>query len=223
MGLGNAIAPIAVKERLRRPPGHRHGCLHDGDPDRLDVVRGARGPDRRGARRLACCADRVLARDLRAARGLDRAHAAAMRRTRAGRGFPRLPSAVATAWLLVCIFALMGSAYYGLDALAPRRLRRARLERSVGRAAARDDEPDRHPGVVRGAVALRPSRRPPAVARRAERRLRHRSRRARRGAGAGVGLGAARRHRAGWPVRARDDAAARLRGRRRRASAASWR
>ena len=42
-----------------------------------------------------------------------------MSRTHGSAGFPRPPLRSRTAWLLVCIFSLMGSAYYGLNAWLP--------------------------------------------------------------------------------------------------------
>ena len=62
MGLGNALAPISVKEHFERAACGGHGRLHDRDPDRLDE----RGCARRAAcglvRRLAWRADRHLVR-----------------------------------------------------------------------------------------------------------------------------------------------------------------
>ena len=51
MGLGNALAPLAVRETRARPPGDGHRRLHDGDPDRLD-----RWPPRSPCRSPPCSA-----------------------------------------------------------------------------------------------------------------------------------------------------------------------
>ena len=51
MGLGNAIAPIAVTRDGARAARHRDGCLHDGHPDRLD-----RRPPRSRCRSPRCSA-----------------------------------------------------------------------------------------------------------------------------------------------------------------------
>ena len=75
MGLGNAIAPIAVKERVADRPATGTGVYTTGIQIGSTVVRGARGPARRRARRLARGPDHVLARRVRAARRLARAHA----------------------------------------------------------------------------------------------------------------------------------------------------
>ena len=125
---------------------------------------------------------------------------------------PRLPWRSRTAWLLVAIFASMGSAYYGLNAWLPDAYgERGWSDESAGRAPRRD-EPHRHPRVVRRAVALRPVRRAQAVARRHEPLLRDRGDRPRRLPLARLPVGADRRDLAGRHVRARDDPAARSRG-----------
>ena len=62
MGLGNALAPISVKEHFEDRPATGTGVYTTGHPDRLDGRGGARRPARRLALRLARRPDRDLVR-----------------------------------------------------------------------------------------------------------------------------------------------------------------
>ena len=104
---------------LREPARHRDGRVHDRHPDRLDE-RGALAVPLagwlagwRGALiAISCVALLSLIAWVVLTRG-DEPHAAPAATV------PRLPWRSRTAWLLVAIFALMGSAYYGLNAWLP--------------------------------------------------------------------------------------------------------
>ena len=105
---------------LREPARDGHRRLHDGHPDRLDRAP-QRSPSRspawlggwRGALiAISCVALLSLVAWVVLTRG-DAPHAAPAATV------PRLPWRSRTAWLLVAIFALMGSAYYGLNAWLP--------------------------------------------------------------------------------------------------------
>ena len=152
MGLGNALAPIAVRETVPDRPATGTGVYTTGIQIGSTVSAALAVPlaavlgGWRGALiafSVVACADR---------RRLGRARARTARRTcgrrRSSRG---CRGAAARAWLLVAIFALDGVGVLRAQRLAPRRVRRARLERRDGGRAARRDEPDRHPRVVRRA------------------------------------------------------------------------
>ena len=214
MGLGNALAPLAVRETVPERPATGTGVYTTGIQIGSTVAAALAVPlagllgGWRGALIALSVVACVIARRVGGARARRRARTSAARAgsSRACRG------GRARAWLLVAIFGVDGLRVLRAQRLASRRLRRARLERRLGRAAARRDEPDRDPVLVHHPLAVRPPRRQAAVARRGDARSSPRARSASsRLPGARVPLGAARRHRAGRRVRARDDAPARLR------------
>jgi len=118
MGLGNAISPVAVKETVPDRPATGTGVYTTGIQigstvsAALAVPLAAALGGWRGALAafsIASCALLVAWRGL--TRGGDPHIPAA--------GFPRPPVRSGIAWLLVAVFALMGSAYYGLNAWLP--------------------------------------------------------------------------------------------------------
>ena len=214
MGLGNAIAPIAVKERVVDRPATGTGVYTTGIQIGSTVVGGARGADRRCARRLARGADHVLARRVWTAGCLAGAHTRRRAPHARDRGSRTRRFARDIAWLLVCIFALMGSAFYGLNAWLPDAYaEQGWSDQSAGLLLATmsvmaiptsfvvpflsDRYGGRRPWLVASSVVFFVS----AVGLVAT-------------PGLAYGWALAGRHRAGRHVRARDDLAARLRGRR---------
>ena len=119
MGLGNALAPIAVKERFEARPATGTGVYTTGiqigstSAAVLAVPLAAWLGGWRGALiAISCVALLSLVAWIVLTRG-EQPHAAPAATV------PRLPWRSRTAWLLVAIFALMGSAYYGLNAWLP--------------------------------------------------------------------------------------------------------
>ena len=119
MGLGNALAPISVKEHFEKRPATGTGVYTTGIQIGSTVTAALAVPlaawfgGWRGALIAISClallslvAWIVLTWD-------EEPHAAPAATV------PRLPWRSLTAWLLVAIFALMGSAYYGLNAWLP--------------------------------------------------------------------------------------------------------
>ncbi len=118
MGLGNAISPIAVKEHVPDRPATGTGVYTTGI-------------------QIGSTASAALAVPLAAVLGGWRAALITFSLVTCGllvawlvltrgnephtrvAGFPRPPLRSRTAWLLVCVFSLMGSAYYGLNAWLP--------------------------------------------------------------------------------------------------------
>jgi CP family cyanate transporter-like MFS transporter len=119
MGIGNAIAPIAVKERFSHRPATGTGVYTTGIQIGSTVTAALAVPLAAwfGGWRAAVVAFSLAACVLLVAwnvltRG-EEPH------SRPGALMPRLPWGSGTAWLLVAVFALMGSAYYGLNAWLP--------------------------------------------------------------------------------------------------------
>lgn len=119
MGIGNAIAPIAVKERLPRRPATGTGVYATGIQIGSTLAAALAVPLAAwfGGWRAALVVFSVatcllLPAWLLLTRG-EEPHA----RPRAL--VPRLPVRSRTAWLLVAVFGLMASAYYGLNAWLP--------------------------------------------------------------------------------------------------------
>jgi MFS transporter, CP family, cyanate transporter len=117
MGLGNSITPIAVRERVPERPATGTGVYTTGIQigSTLSAALAVPIAAALGGWRAALIAFGVVTLGLLVAwvtltRG-DAPHTAA--------GFPRPPLRSRTAWLMVCIFAMMGSAYYGLNAWLP--------------------------------------------------------------------------------------------------------
>jgi len=119
MGIGNAIAPIAVKERFARRPATGTGVYTTGIQIGSTVAAALAVPLAAwfGGWRAALVAFSLAACGLVVAWALltrgEEPHA------RPAALVPRLPWGSGTAWLLVAVFALMGSAYYGLNAWLP--------------------------------------------------------------------------------------------------------
>lgn len=119
MGLGNAVAPIAVKERFPERPATGTGVYTTGIQMGATAAALLAVPIAGwlGGWRAALAAFSVAALVLLAAWiGLMRGEEP---HERPAATIPRLPWRSGTAWLLVAVFALMGSAYYGLNAWLP--------------------------------------------------------------------------------------------------------
>ncbi len=119
MGLGNALAPISVKEHFEQRPATGTGVYTTGiqigstSAAALAVpLAGWLGGWRGALIAISCVALLSLVAWAVLTRG-EAPHAAPAATV------PRLPWRSRTAWLLVAIFALMGSAYYGLNAWLP--------------------------------------------------------------------------------------------------------
>jgi len=119
MGLGNALAPISVKEHFERRPATGTGVYTTGIQMGSTVSAAVAVPlaawlgGWRGALiAISCVALLSLVAWVYLTRG-ERPHAAPAATV------PRLPWRSHTAWLLVAVFALMGSSYYGLNAWLP--------------------------------------------------------------------------------------------------------
>lgn len=119
MGLGNALAPISVKEHFDHRPATGTGVYTTGiqmgstAAALLAVPLGAVLGGWRGAL-IAISAVALVSLVVWVVLTWGEAPHAAPAAT-----VPRLPWRSPTAWLLVSIFALMGSAYYGLNAWLP--------------------------------------------------------------------------------------------------------
>ncbi|MGZ8688124.1 MAG: MFS transporter [Gaiellaceae bacterium] len=119
MGLGNALAPISVKEHFERRPATGTGVYTTGiqvgsaSSAALAVPLAAWLGGWRGALiAISCVALLSLFAWAFLTRG-DLPHSAPAATV------PRLPWRSRTAWLLVAIFSFMGMAYYGLNAWLP--------------------------------------------------------------------------------------------------------
>jgi CP family cyanate transporter-like MFS transporter len=119
MGLGNALAPISVKEHFESRPATGTGVYTTGIQIGSTVSAALAVPlaawlgGWRGALiAISCVALLSLVAWTILTRG-DRPHEAPAATV------PRLPWRSRTAWLLVSIFALMGCGYYGLNAWLP--------------------------------------------------------------------------------------------------------
>ncbi len=119
MGLGNALAPISVKEHFEKRPATGTGVYTTGiqigsaSSAALAVPLAAWFGGWRGALiAISCVALLSLVAWVFLTRG-EEPHAAPAATV------PRLPWRSGTAWLLVTVFALMGCAYYGLNAWLP--------------------------------------------------------------------------------------------------------
>jgi MFS transporter, CP family, cyanate transporter len=119
MGLGNALAPIAVKERFSSRPATATGVYAAGIQigSTAAAALGVPLAGWLGGWRGALIAISVLGivsfvSWVTLTRG-EAPHAAPAATV------PRLPWGSGTAWLLVAVFALMGSAYYGLTSWLP--------------------------------------------------------------------------------------------------------
>ena len=117
MGLGNSVAPIAVRERVADRPATGTGVYTTGIQIGSTVSAALAVPVAAafGGWRAALVAFSLVTCGLVVVwsvltRGGDP-------HTRAG--FPHPPLRSHTAWLLVCVFSMMGSAYYGLNAWLP--------------------------------------------------------------------------------------------------------
>ncbi len=117
MGLGNAIAPVAVKERAPDRPATGTGVYTTGIQIGSTLAAAFAVPlaaalgGWRGALMALSVAACVLLVCWRALTRGDDAHVPT--------AFPHPPIRSRTAWLLVSVFALMASAYYGLNAWLP--------------------------------------------------------------------------------------------------------
>ncbi len=119
MGIANALAPIAVKERFASRPATGTGiyttgiqCGSGASAALAVPLAGVLGGWRGALIALSVVAVGSLVAWVVLTRG-DEPH------ERPAASIPRLPWRSGTAWLLVAIFALMGSAYYGLSAWLP--------------------------------------------------------------------------------------------------------
>jgi CP family cyanate transporter-like MFS transporter len=120
MGLGNGLAPLAVRETVPEQPATGTGVYATGIQIGSTVSAAIAVPLAAllGGWRGALIAGSVVACAIATAWAvLERGSAQHVRRP--GRLFPRLPWRSRTAWLLVAIFGAMGSAYYGLNAWLP--------------------------------------------------------------------------------------------------------
>jgi len=119
MGLGNALAPLAVRETLPERPATGTGVYTTGIQVGSTVSAALAVPL---AAVLGGWRGALIALSLVAC-GIAIAWAILERggepHVRPPALFPRLPWRSRTAWLLVAIFASMGSAYYGLNAWLP--------------------------------------------------------------------------------------------------------
>ena len=119
MGLGNALAPLAVRETIPERPATGTGVYTTGIQMGSAVSAAVAVPlaGLLGGWRGALIAFSVVACAIAIAWALlergDGPH------VRPPKLVPRLPWRSPTAWLLVAIFASMGSAYYGLNAWLP--------------------------------------------------------------------------------------------------------
>jgi CP family cyanate transporter-like MFS transporter len=119
MGIGNALAPLAVRETVPDRPATGTGVYTTGIQIGSTIAAAIAVPlagllgGWRGALLALSAAACVVAV---AWAVLERGGDAHVRR---GQLVPRLPWRSRTAWLLVAIFASMGSAYYGLNAWLP--------------------------------------------------------------------------------------------------------
>ena len=119
MGLGNALAPISVKEHFERRPATGTGVYTTGiqvgstSAAALAVPLAAWLGGWRGALIAISCVALLSLVAWVVLTWREAPHAAPAATV------PRLPWGSRTAWLLVAIFALMGSAYYGLNAWLP--------------------------------------------------------------------------------------------------------
>ena len=120
MGLGNALAPLAVRETVPERPATGTGVYTTGIQIGSTVaaamvvpLAGVLGGWRGSLIALSAVACVIAV----AWAVLERGGEVHVRRP--GRLFPRLPWRSRTAWLLVAIFGSMGSAYYGLNAWLP--------------------------------------------------------------------------------------------------------
>jgi CP family cyanate transporter-like MFS transporter len=119
MGIGNALAPLAVRETVPDRPATGTGVYTTGIQIGSTIaaaiavpLAGLLGGWRGALIALSAAACVVAVAWAVLERGGD-AH------VRHGQLVPRLPWRSRTAWLLVAIFASMGSAYYGLNAWLP--------------------------------------------------------------------------------------------------------
>lgn len=119
MGIGNALAPIAVKERFAARPATGTGIYTtgmqagSGGAAALAVpLAGLLGGWRGSLIALSAFGILSLAAWVLFTRG-EEPH------ERPSASLPRLPWGSGTAWLLVAIFGLMGAAFYGLNAWLP--------------------------------------------------------------------------------------------------------
>ena len=119
MGIGTAVAPIAVKERFANRPATGTGvyttgiqCGSGASAALAVPIAGVLGGWRGALIALSVVACGSLVAWVFLTRG-EEPH------ERPAASIPRLPWGNGTAWLLVAIFALMGSAYYGLSAWLP--------------------------------------------------------------------------------------------------------
>ncbi len=120
MGLGNALAPLAVQETVPETPATGTGVYTTGIQIGSTVAAAIVVPLAAllGGWRAALVTLSLVACVLALAWALlERGGEAHVRHP--GRLFPRLPWRSRTAWLLVAIFGAMGSAYYGLNAWLP--------------------------------------------------------------------------------------------------------
>ena len=197
MGLGNALAPLAVQERLADRAASATGVYTTGIQMGSTVSAALAVPlaAALGGWRWALATFSLVTLGLLAAWLLLTATPPPGR----GGAFPH----AAAAGLELAGLAPRGDLLADGDVvlraqrLVARRVHGERLDRCRGGAAARDDEPDGDPGLVRRAVAVGASRRAPSVPRRDERRVRHwrvrAGRRARRSRTAGGSWRASRR------------------------------
>ena len=119
MGIGNALAPIAVKERFARRPATGTGvyttgiqCGSAASAALAVPLAGLLGGWRGSLIALSAFAVLSLVAWVALTRG-EEPH------ERPGASIPRLPWRSRTAWLLVASFGLMGAAFYGLNAWLP--------------------------------------------------------------------------------------------------------
>ena len=134
MGIGNALAPLAVRETVPERPATGTGVYTTGIQIGSTVAAAIAVPlaGLLGGWRGALIALSAVACVIAVAWAvLERGGEAHVRRP--GRLFPRLPWRSRTAWLLVAIFGSMGVGLLRPQRLAARRVRRARLERRARR------------------------------------------------------------------------------------------
>ena len=120
MGIGNAIAPLAVKERFASRPATGTGvyttgiqCGSAASAALAVPLAGVLGGWRGALIALSVCAVGSLVAWVVLMRG-EEPHNRPV-----SASLPRMPWTNRTAWLLVAIFALMGATYYGLNAWLP--------------------------------------------------------------------------------------------------------
>jgi CP family cyanate transporter-like MFS transporter len=119
MGIGNGLAPIAVKERFARRPATGTGVYTTGiqcgsalSAALAVPLAGILGGWRGALIAFSVCALGSLVAWVALTTG-EEPH------ERPVASLPRLPWGSGTAWLLIAIFAFMGAAYYGLNAWLP--------------------------------------------------------------------------------------------------------